>query len=82
MVGVAATLCVLISYVPQIIKSYRTKSMKDFSILYLCLIASSVFLWIIYGLHIGDYVIIYANSAILALACFLLLLRMHYSGFS
>ena len=79
-VGLVATLCIILSYVPQIRKSYKTKSMDDFSVWYLVIIATGVFLWIMYGLHIADVVIIYANVAIFALAVSLIILRVHYSG--
>ncbi len=82
MVGIAATLCILLSYVPQIVKSYRTKSMKDFSLLYLLIIALGIFLWILYGVHIGDYIVIYANVTLLAFTASLIMMRVHYSGFS
>jgi MtN3 and saliva related transmembrane protein len=81
MIGIAATLCILSSYVPQIVKSYRTKSMKDFSLLYLLIIALGVFLWILYGVHIGDQVVIYANVTLLAFTAALIVMRIHYSGF-
>ncbi len=79
--GLVATLCIIISYVPQIRRSYKTKSMKDFSIVYLCVIAFGVFLWMLYGMHINDAVVTYANVAILGLALSLIAMRIHYSGF-
>jgi MtN3 and saliva related transmembrane protein len=82
MLGLVATLCIMSSYIPQIVRSYRTKRMEDISLAYLSIIAAGVFLWIIYGIHISDPVIIYANVAIFTLAVSLILMRIHYSGLS
>lgn len=80
--GIVATLCIMVSYVPQIVKSYRTKKMGDISLAYLGTIAFGVFLWMLYGFHIEDPVVAYANVAILALALALVAMRIHYSGLS
>ncbi|MBN1896972.1 MAG: hypothetical protein JW789_04605 [Candidatus Aenigmarchaeota archaeon] len=78
-VGLAATLCVILSYVPQMTRSYHTKKMDDFSMWYLIIIALGIFLWIAYGIHIGDGVVIYANIAIFAMAILLIAMKVHYS---
>jgi MtN3 and saliva related transmembrane protein len=80
LVGLAATLCVLASYLPQILRSYRTREMDDISLSYLSIIAVGIFLWLMYGIHIQDGVIIWANAFILSFALSLVLMKLRYSG--
>ena len=79
MIGLVATIFIMISYLPQVLKSYRTKRMDDISLIYLSVIACGVFLWILYGWHINDPVVFYANIAIFSLAVTLVLMKIYYS---
>ena len=66
-IGTIAGLLVMSSSIPQIMKAYKTKKMSDLSIYLMSLIASGLFLWVIYGLIKSDPVIIGTNAAGLAL---------------
>jgi MtN3 and saliva related transmembrane protein len=57
-IGVIAGILVLSSFIPQLYKAYKTKKMIDVSIYLMSLIASGMFLWVIYGTIMGDFVII------------------------
>jgi MtN3 and saliva related transmembrane protein len=48
-------------FVPQIIKMHRTRSSKDVSLATLCQFSAGVILWALYGIHIGDIIVIAAN---------------------
>ena len=61
LIGYVAGAIIIISFVPQIIKSYKTKSVKDLSLLMLVLIISATLLWIVYGLMIGRKPVIDVN---------------------
>lgn len=41
---------VTISLAPQVIKSYRTKSTKDISIIYTLILATGLALWVLYAI--------------------------------
>jgi len=58
--GLAATLT-MFSFVPQIARSLRTKSVKDVSPVTLFQLSAGVFLWMIYGIARKDPIIIGAN---------------------
>jgi MtN3 and saliva related transmembrane protein len=60
-VGIAAALLTTFGFVPQIIKMHRTKSVKDVSLITLFQFSAGVILWTLYGIHLGDYIIIAAN---------------------
>lgn len=64
-VGFAATLIGVVSTLPQLIKTLRTRSTTDISLWMWLLIDISVFCWLIHGLVFTDWPIIISNSLIL-----------------
>lgn len=77
-IGTVAGILVLSSFIPQLIKAYRTKKMSDVSIHLMILIASGMFLWVIYGLIRSDPVIIGTNATGFALNITLLVMKLRY----
>ena len=77
-IGIIAGILVMSSSIPQIIKSYKSKKMTDVSIYLMSLIASGLFLWIIYGLIRSDRIIIGTNAAGLGLNITLLIMKIKY----
>ena len=77
-IGTIAGILVMSSSMPQIMKSYKTKKMSDVSIYLMSLIASGLFLWIIYGLIRSDPIIIGTNAAGLGLNAILLIMKIRY----
>lgn len=64
---VAATLTTL-SFLPQVIKTWRMKSAKDLSLGTFGMFCAGVVCWLAYGLLIGDLPVILANAVTLVLA--------------
>jgi len=62
LLGSVAALLTMFGFVPQILKIYRTRSVADISIVMLLQFFSGVFLWLLYGLHIQNNIIIAANA--------------------
>ena len=60
-VGILAATLTMFSFIPQILKSFKTKSVKDVSLITVLQLSLGVFLWILYGLHLRDAIIILAN---------------------
>lgn len=54
-------------WLPQLFKSWRTRSTKDFSWLYLAVFGTGILLWLIYGAIKGDLAITVTNSLTLTL---------------
>ena len=79
LVGSIASVLVSSSFIPQIIKGYRTKSLNDISYLLMILISVGMSLWIVYGIEKQDMVIIGANTATIALNMILLGMKARYS---
>jgi MtN3 and saliva related transmembrane protein len=74
---VAGTISTLV-FLPQVIKTWKTKSTKDISLLMFLFATSSVILWLVYGILINNGSIIYTNSAILVLSSIMLYLKLKY----
>ena len=77
-IGYAAGTLILISIIPQIIKSWRTKSTKDLSLWRYLIYVGGVFLWLVYGLVLWNGPIIIVNAINLALASSVLYLKIRY----
>jgi MtN3 and saliva related transmembrane protein len=60
-IGFIAGFCTTISIVPQIIKTFKTKSARNISLLTYCISCFGIILWIYYGIIINSYSIIIAN---------------------
>jgi MtN3 and saliva related transmembrane protein len=78
LIGVAAAVLTTSSFVPQIIKGYRTKSMDDVSRYLMSLFATGTVLWMVYGIYKSDWVIIVANATATAFNVILLCLKFSY----
>jgi MtN3 and saliva related transmembrane protein len=76
-VGFGAALFTSFGFLPQVIKIQKTKSVKDISALALVQFTAGISLWILYGVHLRNAVIITANVTTLAIliAAFVLYFR-------
>ncbi len=61
-IGITAACLTMFGFIPQIIKIYKTKSAKDISLFALLQFTLGIFLWILYGIHLKDVIIIIANT--------------------
>jgi MtN3 and saliva related transmembrane protein len=61
LVGSAAALLTMFGFIPQIAKIYRTESVADVSLFMLLQFFVGVFLWLLYGIHIQDRILIVSN---------------------
>jgi MtN3 and saliva related transmembrane protein len=78
LIGTVAGILVLSSFVPQIMKAYKTNKMFDVCAHLMILIASGMFLWVIYGFIRSDPVIIGTNATGFALNITLLAMKIRY----
>jgi MtN3 and saliva related transmembrane protein len=77
-VGLSAATLTMFSFVPQIIRVVKHKSAKDISPATLWQLSIGVSLWIAYGIHLKDAVIIMANSVTLTTLVILLCLYFRF----
>jgi len=67
------------AFLPQMLKTWRTKSARDVSFGMLITFIMGVFLWLIYGLMRQDIAIILANAITLLLNLMILWLKIKYN---
>jgi MtN3 and saliva related transmembrane protein len=72
LLGMAAGSISAITFLPQVIKTWKTKSAGDISLLMFTFATISVLMWLAYGIILRDIPIIYTNS--LVLICSLIML--------
>lgn len=76
LVGFIAAFCTTVSFVPQAIKVYKTKSTTDISLGMFLLMSVGVAFWDAYGFLIGAMPVILANSATLILSVYILIMKL------
>ena len=77
-VGLSAACLTMFAFIPQIIKAFKSKSVKDVSPVTLFQLSLGVLLWIAYGIHLKDAIIITANTVTLLSLIILLFLYFTY----
>ncbi len=76
--GLIAGALTTISFLPQVIKTYKTRSTKDISLEMYVLFTTGVSLWLVYGLYINSLPIIITNAAVFVLAFIILALKLKH----
>jgi MtN3 and saliva related transmembrane protein len=79
LIGAAAATLTMFSFIPQIIRSLRTRSVNDVSPVTLFQLSLGVLLWMIYGIARQDPIIIFANAITLISLSVLIFLYFKYS---
>jgi MtN3 and saliva related transmembrane protein len=77
-IGYTAGTLTTIAFVPQVMKSWRSKSVDDLSFVMLATFTTGVTLWLIYGIMIASAPVILANSVTVALNTVLVALKLRY----
>jgi MtN3 and saliva related transmembrane protein len=77
--GMAAGALTTASFVPQVLKTYRSKSAKDVSFWMFAVLGTGVFLWIIFGLFTRSIPVILANSCTFILVLIMVILKIKYA---
>ena len=76
--GYTAGAITSLTFLPQVIKTWKEKSAKDVSLLMFIVAASNEVLWIIYGILQNDWVIILTNVCVLAMSLVMIFLKLRY----
>lgn len=74
---VAGTLTTL-SFLPQLLKAWKSRSTHDISIGMILLLAVGIMLWIFYGIVMADVPVIVANTVTLVFVSLILALKLRY----
>lgn len=74
-VGFAAAFCTTVAFVPQVLKTWKSRSAKDLSLGMFSIFSTGIALWLAYGLFTTNWPIILANAVTLVLALTLLVFK-------
>ncbi|MBU0457194.1 MAG: SemiSWEET transporter [Nanoarchaeota archaeon] len=80
LLGLLAAACTTISFLPQAIKTIKTKQTKDLSLIMYTILTIGIILWLIYGFFIKDLPIILANGITLIFSVTILILIIKYKS--
>ena len=76
--GYIAGTLTTVSFVPQVLRTWKLRETNDFSLAMLLLFAAGMLLWTAYGIWISSFPIIAANVITFGLILFLLGMKIRY----
>lgn len=76
--GYAAGAITSLTFLPQVIKTWKEKSAKDISLLMFVIAAVNEVMWITYGTLLNNWVIILTNVIVLAMSLTMIYLKFRY----
>lgn len=76
--GLLAGTLTTISFLPQVIKAFKTKHTRDLSFPTFLLLVLGIVLWIIYGILIRQIPIVLSNAAAFILVLSILIMKIKY----
>lgn len=79
-IGLAAGFCTTAAFLPQAIKTWKSKSAKDLSLGMYLIFCTGVMLWLTYGILINDLPIILTNVVTLTLALSILYFKLTFKN--
>jgi len=74
-IGYAAAALTTFAFLPQVVKSWRSRSTGDLSTAMLVAFTSGIALWLLYGIAVGSLPVALANGATLVLTGTLFVLK-------
>jgi MtN3 and saliva related transmembrane protein len=77
-IGFAAAICTTASFLPQAIKTVRTKNTAGISLFMYTLFAFGTLLWLLFGLCSNNLPIVIANGITLLFAVMILFYKLKY----
>lgn len=77
-IGIFAGFCTTASFVPQVIHTWRSRSVEDISLRMYLLLCLGVASWLVYGLLIDSLSVVLANAVTLVLAASVLVMKIRY----
>ncbi|MDD3313818.1 SemiSWEET transporter [Pseudodesulfovibrio sp.] len=76
--GIVAGCCTTAAFAPQVVRTWRTRSVADISLGMYGLFCLGVALWLVYGLLADSLSVILANGATLVLALAVLVMKLRF----
>lgn len=77
-IGLFAALMTTISFIPQVIKSWKTKSVEDVSMIMYVILMTGQFSWLVYGILIKSLPLILSDFIVFVLTIIMLFFKFKY----
>ncbi|SNR37637.1 MtN3 and saliva related transmembrane protein [Lutibacter agarilyticus] len=77
-VGLVAAFLTTSAYIPQVYKTWKTKSAGNISLTMYIAMFVGIILWLLYGIHLNSFAMIVANSITAILTLIILFFKLRY----
>jgi MtN3 and saliva related transmembrane protein len=77
-IGLLAGTLTTIAFLPQVIKTWKSKSAKDLSLFMFSIFNIGIVLWLIYGILLNEFPMILANGFTFLLSSFILYFKIRH----
>lgn len=78
LLGMTAGCISSITFLPQVIKTWKTRSATDISLLMFTFATISVIMWLVYGIILGNIPIIFTNAMVLLFSLIMLYMKYRF----
>jgi len=78
LLGLMAGLLTTVSFVPQVVRTWKTRSTGDISLVMFITFSAGIALWTVYGFLIQSLPVILTNSITFLLAAAILVMKIRY----
>jgi len=76
--GLVAGVLTTIAFIPQVVKTWKTRYTRDISLGMFLIFSVGTLLWLLYGVRIGALPVVVANAVTLVLALTILIFKIKY----
>ena len=77
-IGLVAAFCTTAAFVPQVVRTWKSRSTKDISLGMFVFYATGILAWLVYGVLIRDLPLIASNGITFVLALTMLGFKLRY----
>ncbi len=78
LLGYSAGFITTLTFLPQVLKTYRERSARDVSLYMFIIAAINEVMWIFYGVFRNDMVIILTNAVVLSMSLTMIFFKLKY----
>ncbi len=78
LLGLGAGTLTTVAFIPQVLKTWRTRSGNDISLGMFLLFSAGVLMWLLYGFAINSLPVILANTVTLMLSLAILVMKLRF----
>lgn len=78
LIGFVAAFCTTVSFIPQVLKTWRTRDLAGISLGMYSVFTVGIAFWLVYGLLQSDWPLVIANSITGSLSLTILIMKIRY----